>query len=121
MSQIRTDRCAPFTAGAALSENLRVKLSSGLLQLAGVGASDETLEIGTIVEGKSFASGDRTTVALRSAQGTTKMVASAAIGQGVAVYGAANGKIATTVSGAAIGVSLEAATADGDFIEVMRY
>jgi len=60
-------------------------------------------------------------VILRNAEGTVPMVASAAIAAGVAVYGAASGKIATTVSGAAIGVSCEAAAADGDIIEVMRY
>ena len=39
----------------------------------------------------------------------------------VAVYGAASGQISTTVSGAALGVSLEAAAAANDVIEVLRY
>ena len=47
------------------------------------------------------------------------MTAAAAIVQGVAVYGAAGGKIDDVASGAAIGVALEAAGAADDVIEVM--
>ncbi len=120
MSQVVETAKKTFTAGAAIAKFARVKLSSGVLAAAGVGASDETLEIG-VLEDATFTSGDIATVRLRSSQGTTKMIASAAIAAGVAVYGAASGKIATTASGTAIGVSMEAATADGDVIEVMRY
>jgi hypothetical protein len=97
-----------------------VKLSAGVLAAAGVGASDETLEVGTM-DVPAFASGDKVAVVLRNCEGTCFMVASAAISAGVAVYGAASGKIATTVSGTAIGISMEAAAADGDLIEVERY
>lgn len=120
MSQIVEVPCKTFTAGAALSKFSRVKLSSGVLVAAGVGASDDLLEIG-VVEDATFASGDIVRVRLRSAQGTTKMIAAAAIGAGVAVYGAASGQISTTASGGAIGISMEAATAANDVIEVLRY
>lgn len=120
MSQYISGNQRTFTAGAALTKYTRVKLSSGLLVAAGVGASDDTLEIGTILDA-SFASGDVRPVHLRSAAGTTKMIAAAAISAGVAVYGAASGQISTTVSGSPIGISLEAATAANDVIEVLRY
>lgn len=109
----------PFTSGATIGEHLRVKLSSGVLALAGVGASDETLDLGQTE--RPSVSGEVVSVRLRNAQGTSKMVAAAAIAAGVAVYGAANGQISTTASGTAIGITMEAATAAGDVIEVMRY
>lgn len=120
MSQIVTTGIKSYRAGAAIGQFLRVKLTSGLLALAGLGASDEPLEIG-VLEEPSFATGDLRPVRLRSSQGTTKMVAAGAIAAGVAVYGAANGQISTTASGNPIGVSQEAATAAGDIIEVVRY
>ncbi|MBX3435544.1 MAG: DUF2190 family protein [Pirellulales bacterium] len=111
-----------FTPGAALAQHARVKITSGKLALAGVGASDEPVEIGTM-EHASFGDESPKTVSvvLRSKQGTSKMIAAAAITAGVAVYGAANGKVSSTASGTAIGVALEAATADNDVIEVLRY
>jgi hypothetical protein len=120
MSQFVETPTKAFTAGAAIAKYLRVKLSSGKLAVAGAGASDEPVEIGTI-EDASFADGDVRPVRLRTAQGTAKMVAAGAVVQGVAVYGAASGKVDDVASGAAIGVSMEAAAADGDVIEVMRY
>lgn len=109
-----------FTAGAAMEKHARVKLSSGVLALAGVGASDEPVELGTIQEA-TFAAGDVVAVRMRNAPGTVKMVAAAAIAAEAAVYGAASGRIDDAVSGNPIGVALEAATAAGDIIEVARY
>lgn len=120
MSQIVEAATKTFTAGGALSQFARVKLSSGVLAAAGVGASDDGVEIG-VVEYPTFASGDVATVRLRSSMGTTKMIAAGAIAAGVAVYGAASGKISTTVSGGITGISMEAAGADGDVIEVLRF
>lgn len=120
MSQTINESFKTFTAGVAIAKYLRVKISSGKLAVAVAGVTDETLEIGTITE-EAFADLDVRTVKLRSGNGTHKMVASAAIAAGVAVFGAAAGKIATTASGTAIGVSLEAAGANNDVIEVMYY
>lgn len=119
MSQYVETPTKAFTAGAAIAKHLRVKLSSGKLAVAGVGASDEPVEIGTM-EDASFADLDVVSVRLRNAQGTVKMVAAEAISAGVVVYGAASGKVADTSSGAQIGIALEAALADGDVIEVLR-
>src|SRR5690606_1672908 len=107
-------------AGGAIAQYLRVKLSSGKLAVAGAGATDGAVEIGTI-ERQAFADGDLVPVRLRHAGGTAKMVAAGAITQGVAVYGAASGKVSATESGDPIGIAVEGAGADGDIIEVMRY
>lgn len=115
MSQQIEGPTRSFPAGAALSDKLRVKLSSGQVVLAGAGE----LSIGTTVT-KAYAQGEPITVRLWSAEGTRKMIASAAITAGATVYGAASGKISSTSSGAAIGVAYEAAAADGDVIEVLR-
>lgn len=109
-----------FTVGAtAISQDLRVKITSGVLVVAVAGVTDETVELGTM--SRNGAIGEVVGVHLRSKQGTTRMVASAAIAMGAAVYGAAAGKISTTASGTAIGIACEAAAADGDVIEVLRY
>lgn len=116
MSQYVDSGCRAFTAGAAIGKNLRVKLTSGKLALAGI--TDR--EIGT-TEQASFADGDVVMVRLRTAPGTVKMTAAAAISAGALCYTAANGK--TSVSAATayiVGHALEAATADGDVIEVVR-
>ncbi len=106
-----------FIAGAAIDPYRRVTLSSGKLALAGI----TTRELGTLEE-ESFADGDIRAVRLRTAQGTCKMVANAAISAGAAVFTAANGKIGPSASTAfKIGTALEAATADGDVIEVLRH
>jgi hypothetical protein len=113
MSQFVETNMKAFTAGAAIDQYLRVKLSSGVLQVAT--AADQAL--GTI-EVESFASGDVVPVRLYSATGSRKMVASVAITAGNLVYAAASGKVAAT--GTVVeGIALETSTADGDIIEVM--
>lgn len=103
-----------FTAGAAIAQFLRVKLSAGKLAVAG--AEDE--DIGTIEEA-SFADGDKVTVRTYNAEGSRKMVASAAITQFAKVYGAAGGKVSSTANGAPKGIALAAASGDGSIIEVL--
>ncbi len=113
MSQFVETNLKAFTAGAAIDQYLRVKLASGVLQVAT--AADQAL--GT-VEVESFASGDVVPVRLYSAVGSRKMVASVAITAGNLVYAAAGGKVAAT--GTVVeGIALETSTADGDIIEVM--
>lgn len=51
--------------------------------------------------------------------GTAVVTASAAIAKGAYVQVAANGKAVTQTSGIAVAKALEAATADGDLIEVL--
>lgn len=115
MSQYVKAPCRQFTAGAAIAKYLRVKLSSGTL--AAAGAAD--VELGTM-ENASLAANDVVSVRLRTAEGTQKMVASEAMSAGASVYGAASGKVGDTANGNYIGTALEASTADGDVIEVLR-
>ena len=116
MSQYVETPCRTFEAGAAIARYLRVKLSSGVLAVAA--ATDP--DIGTI-ERETFADGDLAPVRLRNAQGTRKMVAAGAITLHANVYGAAGGKVDDVENENFYGMALEAATADGDVIEVLLY
>lgn len=112
---VETGRKGFVNGGTALNRYLRVKLSSGVLALAGI--TDR--EIGVL--GERVEASKHGDVILSSASGTTPMVASAAISAGALVYTAASGKIGASASTAYIvGTALEAATADGDVIEVLR-
>lgn len=113
MSQFVETPTKTYTAGAAIGQHLRVKLSNG--KLAAAGASD--VSIGTLEEA-SFADGDVRAVRLRTAQGTRKMVASEAITAGDPVYAAAAGKVASTGT-VFEGNACEAAGANNDVIEVL--
>lgn len=103
-----------LTVGAsALSKWTRVKLAAGLLVVAGAG------EQGIGVVQDNYAVGDLAAVRLNGSDGTFKVVASAAITANALVYGAASGKVSSTAVGPVIGVALEAASADGNEIEVL--
>lgn len=102
-----------FTAGAALAQYRRVRLSAGVLAYAGASDTDALGEMAV----DSFASGDVVGVTLHNAQGTKIMVASAAISAGAGVYAAADGKIASSGT-VLVGLALEAAGTNGDLIEV---
>ena len=118
MSQFVETPIKAFTAGGAIGQHLRVKLTAGKLAVAGI--TDK--EVGTIIQA-AFADGDVVGVRLRTAQGTCKMIAAATgITVGAEVYTAASGKISHTyaTSSYPIGMALEASTADGDVIEVLR-
>jgi len=67
----------------------------------------------------AVASGDVAAIMPFNLGGTLKMVASAAIVQNAVVYGTAVGKIDDAAVGVAVGVALDAATADLDVIEVL--
>lgn len=113
LNQVRT-----FTTGAtALAAYVRVKLTAGLLVVAGAGES----AIGVTIAPSAISA--PASVRLLNGYGTALMLAGAAITSGNPVYGLASGKIddavAATAAGASIGIALEAATADGDVIEVL--
>ena len=117
MSQYVDGPSKAFTAGAAIAQYLRVKLTAGKLAVAGL--TDK--EIGTL-EAASFADLDTRTVRLRTAAGTTKMVASEAISAGSAVHTAAGGKVSDTAATTSflIGTALSSASGDNSVIEVLR-
>jgi len=113
MSQYVETPTKTDVAAAAIGQHLRVK-TTGALAVAG--ATD--VELGTMEEPCTAAG--TCVIRLRTAAGTCKMVASAAITAGVTVYAAASGKIASSGS-VVIGTALEAATANNDVIEVLRH
>ena len=102
-----------FPNNAALTKGTRVTLSSGNL----AAADANTVEFGTM-EYRALSTDELGTVRLRNSSGTRLMVANAAISSGGRVYAAASGKVAPTGT-LSRGVALEAATADGDVIEVL--
>lgn len=118
MAQFEDSGFKTFTASEAIPKYARVLLAStGLIEDAGITGKD----IGTATE-EAFASGDRVTVKLRTAPGTHKMIASAAVTLGATVFTAASGKIGPSAStafqiGAVVGV--DGTVADGDIVEVV--
>jgi hypothetical protein len=114
MSQYTEASVEHFTANAALGQFLRVYLgSNGKVALAGI----NDFGIGT-VENAATAADEKIGVRLNSAVGTRKVVASGAITVGDPVFCGAAGKVSS--SGATrYGIALEAATTDGDVIEVL--
>jgi hypothetical protein len=113
MSQYFETPTRPDTAAGAIAQHLRVKTTGAL-----VVATATDVELGTM-ETASTAAGPAT-VRLRNANGTAKMVANGAITAGATVYAAAGGKIAASGT-IVVGQALEAATANNDVIEVLRY
>ena len=118
--QINATPIVSFGASAALAPNLRVKYD-GTYGLVVAGANDAelgTLKARHIVSG--LGASEKAAVVVPNAPGTVKMVAAAAITQWNPVYAAASGKIDDVATGIYIGIALEAVTADGDYIEVLR-
>ena len=111
-----------FTAGAAFLAHALVKLSSGKVVKSTATATDDPVGI---AEYAAEADGDEVAVRLLNTDGTVEMVAAGAVTSGTIVYAAADGKVQTLPVAAAtyrqIGIALEAATADGDIIEVLPY
>lgn len=118
MSQFNDGRKKAFPNSAALARYLRVKITSGVLALAGV----TDTELGTL-DRQTQTTDASATVILRNAQGTILMVAAAAITALSSVYTAANGQISSTnaTGSVLIGTALTAATAAGDYVEVLRF
>lgn len=114
---------SPITRSAsiALGPYLRVK-SDATTGLALAGPEDK--ELGTTYQRHTVSGlGEQTHVAVvtRNTSGTVRMVAAGAISADAAVYGAEGGKVQSVANGNFVGIAMEAATADGDHIEVMRY
>lgn len=116
MSQYVDTNTKAFTASAAIAQFARVKLASdGTISTAVLA----DIEIG-IAMTPALAANDVVTVKLRSATGTHKAIAAAAIAAGAGVFSAAAGKVSVSATGAyRLGTALEAATANNDIIEIM--
>lgn len=115
MSQYDDSGVKSYEGSAAIAKGARVKLeSAGTVATAAIGEK----EIGTALNA-IFAAGQRVAVKLRTAPGTHKMIASAALSAGVEAFTAAAGKIGASASGAyRLGHTMGASSADGDIIEV---
>lgn len=117
MSQEVDGNVKSFAASAAIAKHARVKVGNdGRIATAGLAEKD----IGTALA-PALAANDRVPVKLRTAAGTHKMIADEALAAGAALYTAASGKVQDTAEATSfqVGTALEAATADGDIIEVV--
>jgi hypothetical protein len=104
-----------FTAGADLAIYRLVKLSSGTVIVAGVGEGSSAIG----VTQASADSGAQVSVKLFNSAGTFIIESAGAVATETAVYAAADGKVDDVVSGASIGVSLEAAGGAAVNIEIL--
>lgn len=111
-----------FTAGEALLPKRRVKVESGTttdpVEVVYADAGEQHIGV---TGNESTADGAPVSVQPMNATGTYEGTASEAFARGAVLYGAADGKIADTSSGSAIGIALEAATADGDIVEWISF
>lgn len=117
MSQQIDGNYKTFECDEAIPLFARVKLDSdGKVTIAGL--ADKEIGIATR---ETFAAGEFVAVKLRTAAGTHKMIAVEALAAGATVYTEAAGKVQDTAQATAfqVGTALEAATADGDIIEVL--
>ena len=111
MSQFNDTGYATVTLTETVGQFLRTDASGTLCGIT---------ERGIGVATRSGVSGDAVSVALHSKPGTMKVIASAAISKDAIVYTAASGKVGASASTAfPLAIAMEAATADGDVIEVM--
>ena len=104
-----------LTAGEDLAARRRVKLSGSTIVYADAGEN----AIG--VTEYAIANGQDGAVRMLNDAGTFEVTAAGVISAAAAIYGAADGKVSATPSGPTIGNAIEAATADGDRIEVVLY
>lgn len=111
MSQFFEASVVPDTAAGAVSKFLRVKTPGAVAAAGALEQSFGTMESDCLAAGPC-------SVRLKTATGTQKMVAAAAISAGALVYGAASGKVSSVANGNIEGIAKEAAGADGDVIEV---
>lgn len=111
-----------FTAGEDLLPKRRVKIESGTVTIPPevVYADIGEQHIGT-TGNDTVSDGDPVSITPINATGTYEVTASEAFVVGAILYGANDGKAADTSSGSAIGIAVEAATADGDVVEVMSF
>ena len=112
MSQFVEAPTRADTAAGAVAQFLRVKTPGAIATAGALEQSIGTMDRTCVAAGPC-------TIRLKSAEGTRKMVAAAAITAGAPVYGAAGGKISSVANSNIEGYALEAAAANNDVIEVL--
>ena len=110
-----------FTANGALVAHQRVKLTAASStippQVEVAGSGEQHIGITEY----AVATGEKVAVKLRTHPGTQEAIAAEAIAVGATIYGAADGEVKDTSAGTAIGIAIEAATADQDIIEIVEF
>jgi hypothetical protein len=105
-----------FTAGEALAANRRVKLSSTVGQVEYADKNDDYIG----VTEDAAASGAPVAVKLANYPGSIEVEASGVITANSTIYGADDGKVSNSSTGAdKFGKALEAASGDGAVIEAV--
>lgn len=116
-----TEKDATFTANGALGARVRVKLTSGSAtdppQVEAAGAGEQHIGYTKV----AVASGGLVAVEGRTGNFVKEVVAAEAFAVGDTLYGGAAGKVQDTSSGSAIGIAVEAATADGDIVRMIDF
>jgi len=118
--QVNATPVISMAASAALTQCLRVKQDDtyGLVVATAYDVELGTLNARHVVSG--LGASEYAAVVTPNAPGTVKMHAAGPITQYARVYGAAGGMVDDAAAGVPIGIALEAATAAGDLIEVLR-
>lgn len=110
------------TAGEALLPKRRVKVESGTttdpVEVVYADAGEQHIGV---TGNESIADGAEVSLQPINATGTYEGTAADSFARGAVLYGAADGKISDTSSGSAIGIAMEAATADGDIVQWMSF
>jgi len=118
MSQFTTATVKTYKAGAvAIPQGTMVKFDSDGTVIAATAGTDVIIGVAE----QATAIGGQCPVILRSGQGTCKVVASTTVSVGAKLTATTSGQAVTTTTDKdeIVGVALEAATAQGDLIEVM--
>lgn len=116
-----TEGVKTFKAGEALAARVRVKVEGGTVtnpaEVIVAGSGEQHIGVTEY----AVADGELVAVRLRNHTGTQEVTADEAFIVGAPLYGAAAGFVKDTSAGSAIGIALEAATAQGDLIEMMEF
>ncbi len=103
-----------FLAVGAIGANLRVKLSAGQVDVAGI--ADRHIGFS---KQAAYKANDPIAVNLRTGQGTNMAVAAGVITLNAPIYAAASGKVSATVSSIFLGWALSAASGNNSIIEFL--
>ena len=107
MAEMVDGNTKTFTASTAVAKHARVVLDATTGKVDAAVITDR--EIGTALT-EAFADGDRIAVKLRSASGTHKMIAVAAIARNATCFTAAAGKVNVSAATAfEVGINISAA------------
>jgi hypothetical protein len=111
---MNTNKFPSFPNSSALGRGIRVKLTAGVLAVAGAGDD----ELGVLPEAV-LATDTMASVIPNGTPGVVEFVAAVSITQYAQVFAAASGKIGVTATGLRRGIALEAASGDGSIIKVL--